>query len=107
MAAKHSSRTHKRAAARPKSEERIVVTDHSNPLAFDEKARAVVQNTVHALYVIRRLAIRALAEPTADGSGDAATFCYAIKQMALLHGKDLDQCVGRVTGSSAGCFDEA
>ncbi|MBA3505468.1 MAG: hypothetical protein H0T80_06755 [Betaproteobacteria bacterium] len=40
------------------------------------------------------------------GCGDAATFCYAIQQMSLLHGKDLDECVGRVTGSSAGYFDE-
>ena len=30
------------------------------------------------------------------------TATYAIQQMALLHDKDLDQCIGRVTGSSAG-----
>ncbi len=73
---------------------------------FDKDAQATIESAVHALYIIRRLAIRAIAEPIADGCGDAATFLCAIKQMALLHGKDLDECVGRVTGSSAGCFDE-
>jgi len=85
------------------------ITDHSDPHkrepAFDKKTQATVESAVHALYIIRRLATRAIAEPVAGECGDAATFCYAIKQMALLHGKDLDECVGRVTGSSVGCFD--
>ena len=106
MATKHSSGTNKRASVRPKSEERVRVTDHSDPPAFDKKAQATVRNTVHALYIIRRLAIAAINEPIAGECGDAATFCYAIQQMSLLHGKDLDECVGRVTGSSAGYFDE-
>jgi len=32
--------------------------------------------------------------------------CPAIQQMSLLHGKDLDECIGRVTGSSAGYFHD-
>ncbi|MEJ7669041.1 MAG: hypothetical protein WKH97_09975 [Casimicrobiaceae bacterium] len=50
------------------------VTDHSDPYnrepAFDKKVQATVRNTVHALYIIRRLAIAAINEPTADGCGD-------------------------------------
>jgi len=61
MATKHSSGTNKRASARPKSEERVRVTDHSDPPAFDKKVQATVRNTVHALYIIRRLAIAAIA----------------------------------------------
>jgi hypothetical protein len=68
---------------------------------FDEDAQTTVGNAIHAFYRIRRLALRAL-----DDS-DAESFCMAIAEISLLHGKAIDDCVTRVTGCpGVGCFDK-
>lgn len=74
--------------------------------AFDDDAEATVGLVVNALYRIRRLAIRAVDELTAEG-GDAESFCMAITEISQLHGKALDDCMTRVTGHPyMGCFDK-
>src|SRR2546421_11433283 len=89
------------------------VTDHSAPASkrveqavLDEAARTTVENAIHALYRIRRLALRAV-ETLSAKDGDAESFCMAITEISLLHGKVLDDCVTRVTGvPGVGCFDK-
>jgi hypothetical protein len=68
---------------------------------LDEAAQTTVGLVIHALYRIRRLAIRALDDD------DAESFCMAIAEISLLHGNVLDDCMTRVTGhSGVGCFDK-
>jgi hypothetical protein len=70
---------------------------------FDADAQTTVGLAIHALYRIRRLAIRAVDELP---DGDAESFCMAITEISQLHGKALDDCVTRVTGCpGVGCFD--
>jgi hypothetical protein len=72
---------------------------------LDGDAERAVTSAIHGLYRIRRLAIRAVDELSADG-GDAESFCMAITEISQLHGKALDDCVKRVTGApGVGCFD--
>ena len=75
------------------------------PSVFDNDARNAVEGAINALYAIRRLAIRAVNElPRA--CGDAPSFCVAIKELSLLHGKALDDCVKRIARTpGVGCFD--
>ena len=70
-------------------------------VVFDQDAQTTVQLAIHALYRIRRLAFRALDDD------DAESFCMAITEISQLHGKALDDCVTRVTGTpGVGCFDK-
>jgi hypothetical protein len=74
--------------------------------AFDDDAQVTVVHAIHALYRIRRLALRAVDELGAEG-GDAESFCMAITEISQLHGKALDDCMTRVTGHPfMGCFDK-
>src|SRR5256885_6101887 len=74
--------------------------------AFDIDAQITVEQAVHALYAIRRLAIRVIDELGAD-DGDAESFCAAIREMSQLHGKALDDCGTRLSGHpGVGCFDK-
>ena len=73
---------------------------------FDQDAQTAVGEAIHALYRIRRLAIRAVDELT-PGDGDAESFCMAITEISQLHGKALDDCATRLSGhSGVGCFDK-
>ena len=73
---------------------------------LDEDAQTTVGNAIHALYRIRRLALRAVDEVSGE-DGDAESFCMAIAEISLLHGKVLDDCVTRVAGRpGVGCFDK-
>jgi hypothetical protein len=77
----------------------------ARPVLDGDTERAVT-SAIHAFYRIRRLAIRTVDELSADG-GDGEFFCMAITDISELHGKELDDCMRRVTHAPGiGCFDK-
>jgi hypothetical protein len=69
-------------------------------------AQITLEQAIHALCAMHRLAICIIGElPTK--CGDAESFCVAIREISQLHGKALDDCLIRVSGTTGiGCFDE-
>jgi hypothetical protein len=93
-------------SGRPKFGEKAAKQSPSGALVFDDDAQVTVVRAIHALYRIRRLALRAVDELSAE-DGDAESFCMAITEISQLHGKALDDCLTRVTGTpGVGCFDK-
>jgi hypothetical protein len=83
-----------------------MATKTTKRVIFDKDAQIAVEQAIHAFYAIRRLAIRAVGDMDTD-SGDAESFCAAIKEVSRLHGKALDDCATRLTGHpGVGCFDK-
>jgi hypothetical protein len=74
--------------------------DGTKQAVLDENARNTVEDAVHALYRIQRLALRAFDDE------DVESFCMAITEISQLHGKALDDCLRRAGGGGVGCFDK-